>query len=107
MGARARGCATSASPDASLTAHRRCQVLLDTPTGIYATFVMRVVAEEDSSRAVWPSCPARGWSKGVDRLTSRPVCGGGEAGTAGRCDDLVPHPLSVREIEHHGPATER
>ena len=36
-----------------------CQVLLDTPTGIYASFVMTVVAEEDASRAIWPSCPAR------------------------------------------------
>ena len=79
-----------------------CQVLLDTPTGIYASFVMRVVAEEDASRALWPSCPARGWSKGVDRLTARPVCRG-EAGTAGRCDALVPHPLSAPQLEKHGP----
>ena len=79
-----------------------CQVLLGTPTGIYASFVMTVVAEEDSSRALWPSCPARGWAAGVDKLTSRPVCSG-EAGTVGRCAQLVPHPLSARVLEQHGP----
>lgn len=41
-------------------------------TAIYATFVMSIVAEEDSSRAVWPSCPALGWTEGVWRLDSRP-----------------------------------
>lgn len=37
--------------------------------GIYATFVMSVVAEEDTSRVVWPSCPASGWTNGVNRLS--------------------------------------
>lgn len=50
-----------------------CHVVMDQPTGIYATFVMTVVAEEDQSRAVWPSCPASGWTAGVDRLTSIPT----------------------------------
>eukprot|EP01051_Picozoa_sp_SAG22_P033879 SAG22_NODE_15066_length_358_cov_0.602317_1_plen_66_part_10 len=45
---------------------------MGTATGIYATFVMTVVAEEDQSRAIWPSCPALGWTGGVDRLTSIP-----------------------------------
>jgi hypothetical protein len=40
--------------------------------GIYATFVMTVVAEEDPSRSIWPSCPAPGWTNGVNRLTSIP-----------------------------------
>merc|ERR1712232_589403 len=49
-----------------------CRVIIGTGTGIYATFVMTVVAEEDSSRTIWPSCPALGWTGGVDRLTSIP-----------------------------------
>jgi len=49
-----------------------CHVVLNTSTGIYATFVMTVVAEEDGSRAIWPSCPSSGWTGGVDRLTSIP-----------------------------------
>ena len=49
-----------------------CHVVIGTDTGIYATFVMRVVAEEDQSRVVWPSCPAPGWTAGVDRLYGMP-----------------------------------
>eukprot|EP00045_Choanoeca_perplexa_P014475 m.170359 g.170359 ORF g.170359 m.170359 type:complete len:852 (-) comp16688_c0_seq1:1727-4282(-) len=49
-----------------------CKVVLGTPTGIYATFVMTVVAQEDKSRAVWPSCPGQGWEAGVNRLTGLP-----------------------------------
>jgi hypothetical protein len=49
-----------------------CQVKMGTPTAVYATFVMSVLAEEDGSRAVWPSCPALGWSGGVHRLDARP-----------------------------------
>lgn len=45
---------------------------MGTPTEIYASFVMTVVAQEDDSRAVWPSCPAYGWSTGVHKLDSRP-----------------------------------
>ena len=49
-----------------------CRVLIGSGTGIYATFVMTVVAEEDASRSIWPSCPALGWTSGVDKLTARP-----------------------------------
>eukprot|EP01059_Diplonema_ambulator_P005508 TRINITY_DN1525_c1_g1_i1.p1 TRINITY_DN1525_c1_g1~~TRINITY_DN1525_c1_g1_i1.p1 ORF type:complete len:931 (+),score=264.77 TRINITY_DN1525_c1_g1_i1:382-2793(+) len=49
-----------------------CHVVIGTDTGIYATFVMDVVVQEDMSRIVWPSCPASGWSSGVNRLTSIP-----------------------------------
>ena len=38
---------------------------MGTKTEIYATFVMTVVAEEDDSRSIWPSCPAFGWSTGL------------------------------------------
>ncbi|EDQ89170.1 uncharacterized protein MONBRDRAFT_25837 [Monosiga brevicollis MX1] len=49
-----------------------CQVVIGSDTGIYATFVMTLVAEEDGSRVVWPSCPADGWKSGVNRLTAAP-----------------------------------
>ena len=35
-----------------------CRVLIGTNTGIYATFVMTVVAQEDASRSIWPAPPA-------------------------------------------------
>ena len=56
---------------------------------------MTVVAEEDASHAIWPSCPARGWSAGVEKLTARPVPGA----------ELVPHLLKERTLETHGPCT--
>ena len=40
--------------------------------GIYATFVMTTVAEEDPSRPPWPASPSPGWTSGVDRLTGLP-----------------------------------
>jgi len=49
-----------------------CHVIMNTSSGIYATFVMTVVAQEDMSRVVWPSCPASGWTTGVNTLTSLP-----------------------------------
>ena len=49
-----------------------CQVVMSTPTAIYATFVMTVVAQEDASRAIWPSCPALGWTSGVRMLDALP-----------------------------------
>ena len=49
-----------------------CQVVMGSKTGIYATFVMTIVAQEDASRAVWPSCPAPGWTAGVRMLDSIP-----------------------------------
>ena len=49
-----------------------CHVVLNTPTGIYATFVMQTVVDEDQSRVAWPSCPSNGWVAGVDRLSAHP-----------------------------------
>ena len=49
-----------------------CHVIMGTATSIYATFVMTAVAEEDQTRALWPSCPALGWASGVNHLTSLP-----------------------------------
>lgn len=53
-------------------AGNECRVVMNTSTGIYATFVMTVVAQEDMSRAIWPSCPAAGWATGVNTLTAIP-----------------------------------
>ena len=44
----------------------------DTTTGVFATFVMAVVAQEDQSRVVWPSSPAAGWVTGVNTLYQTP-----------------------------------
>ena len=54
-----------------------CMVVIGTPTGIYATFVLTIVVEEDQSRVVWPSCPALGWVHGVNRLRCGRPCKGG------------------------------
>jgi len=39
---------------------------------LYVNFAMEVVASEDKTTAVWPSCPAPGWKSGVNRLTGYP-----------------------------------
>jgi beta-mannosidase len=51
-----------------------CDVVMGTSSEIYATFVMKTVAEEDDSRSIWPSSPSKhGWKSGVRRLDSRPI----------------------------------
>lgn len=40
--------------------------------GIYAQFVITVVASEDQSRVIWPSSPGYGWASGVDTLYGNP-----------------------------------
>eukprot|EP00928_Gymnodinium_smaydae_P055534 TRINITY_DN39049_c0_g1_i1.p1 TRINITY_DN39049_c0_g1~~TRINITY_DN39049_c0_g1_i1.p1 ORF type:complete len:546 (-),score=69.40 TRINITY_DN39049_c0_g1_i1:180-1643(-) len=66
---------------------------MGTDTGIYATFVMTVVAQEDQSRPVWPSCPAFGWKTGVRKLDSLPN---------GNILTTV-DPKGAATIEEHGP----
>ena len=68
-----------------------CRVVMKTPTAVYATFVMTVVAQEDGSRAVWPSCPALGWTAGVRMLDALP-----------NGNPLTTPPKGVA-IETHGP----
>ena len=68
-----------------------CRVVMGSPTGVYASFVMTVVAQEDKSRAVWPSCPAIGWTSGVHMLDATPS--GGPLTT----------PPRGHAIETHGP----
>jgi hypothetical protein len=41
-------------------------------SGLYVSFVMTLVAEEDLSRPIWPGCPSSGWASGVHRLTGLP-----------------------------------
>jgi beta-mannosidase len=43
---------------------------------VYASFVMRIVGNEDPTRAIWPSSPATGWRNGVDRLYARAAFSG-------------------------------
>lgn len=40
--------------------------------GIYTTFVIATLMQEDVSRVPWPSCPSSGWHSGVNRLWSLP-----------------------------------
>jgi len=68
-----------------------CQVKMGTDTEIYATFVMTVVAEEDTSRTIWPSCPAGGWTTGVHQLDARPN------------GNKLTTPANGPDIEVHGP----
>lgn len=68
-----------------------CSVVEGTPDDVFRTFVMTVVAEEDSSRAIWPSCPALGWTGGVDRLTAIPN------------GNVLRTPKNATPIETHGP----
>lgn len=42
------------------------------PTTVYSAVVMTTVAEEDSSRIVWPASPAAGWLTGVNQLYGTP-----------------------------------
>ena len=39
---------------------------------LYIQFAMEVVAAEDKTTAIWPSCPSSGWRAGVNRLTGYP-----------------------------------
>ena len=57
------------------------------------TWLMGLVAQEDSSRPIWPSSPAPGgWVGGVHRLSSLP-----------NGLPLIPHNLTFASIETHGP----
>ena len=75
--------------------------------GDFMNFVMPVVASVDTSRPIWPSCPAPGWVSGVDRLSARPngkklLTGSGGAGQSigeGRPSGF---PFAM---EGHGPYT--
>lgn len=56
----------------ALTGKTAEHMLLANHKQIYATFVLSIVAEEDKSRPIWPSCPAFGWVSGVNRIDSLP-----------------------------------
>lgn len=40
--------------------------------GIWDRFVSTIIAQEDTSRPVWPANPSPGWATGVDMLTGFP-----------------------------------
>lgn len=72
-----------------------CQVVMGTPSEIYATFVMQTVAEEDDSRSIWPSSPSKhGWKTGVYTIDSRP---NGQPLSTWDSDDFP------EDLETHGP----
>jgi hypothetical protein len=75
--------------------------------GEFMNFVMPVVASVDSSRPIWPSCPAPGWISGVDRLSARPngkklLTGSGGAGQSIGEGRPKGFPFNM---EGHGPYT--
>ena len=44
-------------------------------SGVYASFALSAVREQDASRPLWPASPAAGWATGVDRLWGLPKLG--------------------------------
>ncbi|KAL3920780.1 MAG: hypothetical protein SGILL_003085 [Bacillariaceae sp.] len=51
-----------------------CDVVMNTGSEIYASFVMKTVAEEDDTRSIWPSSPSKhGWKSGIRPSDSRPL----------------------------------
>eukprot|EP00536_Pseudo-nitzschia_multiseries_P017061 jgi/Psemu1/70068/estExt_Genemark1.C_13600007 len=74
-----------------------CEVVMGTPSEIYASFVMEIVAEEDDTRPIWPSSPSKhGWKSGVRRLDSRPLS------TNRNLTTWEPNAFST-DLESHGP----
>lgn len=75
--------------------------------GLYESFVMPTVAKHDTSRPIWPSCPAPGWTSGVDTLSSRPngdVLKVGAGGAPAPIPRLAPGGFPFPQ-ESHGPYT--
>jgi beta-mannosidase len=65
---------------------------------IYESFVMQTVAEEDDTRAIWPSSPSSfGWETGVDTLYGRPN------GNPLKVRKARSDSLSTHQLEWHGP----
>lgn len=72
-----------------------CEVVMGTPSEIYATFVMQIVAAEDNTRCIWPSSPSKyGWKTGVHTVDSRP--NGNPLSTWGKDE-------ATSVLESHGP----
>lgn len=85
----------SAHPSVAVwNACNECVVIPHTPTEVYTSFAMAAVIKEDISRAIWPSCPSKGWRTGVHRLSSLPIA---------RNATLTARVFSKRAIEVHGP----
>ena len=72
------------------------------PSGLFASFVLTVVAQEDQSRVVWPSSPARGWATGVHRLYQTPTGPNGPNASQGLTTQGGGHSWSGG-IESHAP----
>ena len=71
----------------------------DANQGEIGTTVMSILTNEDSSRAVWPSCPAQGWVSGVNRLSSHPDGTVLQPAKAA----VVAEVSALGAIEQHGP----
>ena len=42
-------------------------------SGVYSSFALSIVRQQDPSRPLWPSSPSAGWASGVDRLWGLPM----------------------------------
>ena len=74
--------------------------------GLYASFIMTTVAQEDTARPPWPSCPSGGWKSGVDTLWGLPngnsfIASVSEGTLAPRVSPKVPRARAPKA----GPAT--
>ena len=72
------------------------------PANRFAELGMKLVAQLDKSRPIWPSSPASGWESGVDRLSTRP---NGQPLVVGVGSGSVRPPLADFPwfMESHGP----
>lgn len=73
----------------------KCKRNASTTNDTYSGFIMKIVADEDDTRPIWPSSPSKtGWKTGVYKIDGRP---NGKALTY--ADDNVPDTV----LENHGP----
>jgi beta-mannosidase len=71
--------------------------------GQIGTTVMTIVTSEDSSRAIWPSCPAAGWASGVNRLSSLPNGKTLKPSSSSMQGRVLAEVGALGSIETHGP----
>lgn len=75
-------------------------------SGLYTSFVMTTIVDEDPSRTPWPASPSKGWASGVDSLTGlpngKPLV---EAGVPADAAALLPPPPAPRRAAGAGNAS--
>jgi hypothetical protein len=103
--AEVRGAVRALAHHPSIAVWNACNECDPVASPLYASHVMAKVANEDSSRPLWPASPSRGWSAGVDPITSAPD--GRELRARALHDATSSAQPSAaepaRDIERHGP----